>query len=235
MTETSVVAIDRLELAFDPRPWPFADQRRAEIDAYFAKLQQTREQLWNGRALLVHRFNISNGVFYGRCFETDYASFLAWRDWDAPDRSVHNCSAMGAIRCADGAFLLGVMAPYTASAGRIYFPAGVPEPSDIVEGFVDLEAGVRRELREETGLREPDVIAQPGWCTVLAGPRISPVKTFMSKQNGAAQREQVLRHLASEEKPELSDIRIVRGPADVQPSMLPTAAVYMQHMWAMPS
>jgi hypothetical protein len=34
-----VVHIDRLELAFAPKPWAFADKRRADIDAYFAALQ----------------------------------------------------------------------------------------------------------------------------------------------------------------------------------------------------
>ncbi len=46
-------------------------------------------------------------------FETDFASFLAWRDWGFPDNSVFNGFGMGALRGSDGAFVLGEMAaPY---------------------------------------------------------------------------------------------------------------------------
>ncbi len=48
----SVVHIDRLALAFAPKPWAFAAERRAEIDEYFAELlpQQTGAVEWPGAA-----------------------------------------------------------------------------------------------------------------------------------------------------------------------------------------
>ena len=64
---------------------------------------------------------------------------------------------------ADGAFLLGVMGPHTINAGRIYFPCGTPDRSDIVGGKVDLDLSVRRELKEETGLDVAEFTAEPGW------------------------------------------------------------------------
>ena len=56
---------------------------------------------------------------------------IAWRDWGFPDRAVRNCFSAGAIRASDGAFVLGVMGAQTANAGKIYFPAGTPDPSDV--------------------------------------------------------------------------------------------------------
>ena len=50
----SLFHVDRLELAFEPKPWAFADERRAEIDAFFAELQREKPALWNGRVLLLH-------------------------------------------------------------------------------------------------------------------------------------------------------------------------------------
>jgi hypothetical protein len=122
MKEGTVVPIERLELTFSPRPWPFADQRRAEIHDHFIKLRMDKPALWNGRILLLNDYAINGTVFRGRFFETDYASFLAWRDWDIPDATVQNCFAMGAIKAADGAFVLGIMGDHTANAGSIYFP-----------------------------------------------------------------------------------------------------------------
>ena len=91
--------------------------------------------------------------FSGAYFETDYANYVAWRDWGHPGERVENCFSMAALRGADGAFLLGEMAPHTMNAGKIYFPAGTPDPADIFDGKVDLDGSARRELLEETGLR----------------------------------------------------------------------------------
>ena len=73
----------------------------------------------------------------GVYFETDYADFVAWRDFGHPGEPVENCFSMAALRSADGAFLLGEMAAHTVNAGRIYFPAGTP----------DLQRRVRRQGR----------------------------------------------------------------------------------------
>ena len=82
----------------------------------------------------------------GSVLETDFASFVAWRDWGFPEAGVLNCFAMGALQASDGAFLLGVMGPHTVNAGRIYFPAGMPDLDDIVGGRLDLVAQPAREI-----------------------------------------------------------------------------------------
>src|SRR5215471_91259 len=124
MSEIRAVAIERLDLRFAPRPWPFADQRRVDIEAHFAKLKCKRPALWNGPVMLLHEWALQSGLFHGAYFETDFASLIAWRDWDFPDDSVRNCFAQAALQSADGAFLLGVMSQHTANAGKIYFPSG---------------------------------------------------------------------------------------------------------------
>ena len=145
-----------------PRPWRFADERRADIDAYFADMQR-RKAVWNGRVLLLHDWALKDDVMRGDFLETDFASYIAWRDWGFPDGGVTNCFAQGALRAADGAFLLGVMGAHTAGAGSIYFPSGTPDPKDVAGGTVDLDGSVMRELHEDTGLTAADVTAAPGW------------------------------------------------------------------------
>jgi hypothetical protein len=44
-------------------------------------------------------------------------------------------------------------------------------------------------------------------------------------------RTRMLRHLASEPQPELSDIRIVRSAADLDPRMPRFVTAYLLHMW----
>ena len=232
MSEITIVPIERLELAYAPRPWPFASERRAEIDAYFAALQRSNPALWNGRVMMLYEHAIRGTVFHGAYLETDFASMLAWRHWDSPDQRVKNCFAMGALRGSDGAFVLGVMGAHTANPGRIYFPAGLPDLSDVVGEQVDLVHNVMREVGEETGLAPGDVEAGQGWITVLAGPRIAQVKMLRVRETAAALRARILVHLASEAQPELADIRIVRGPADFDPMMPPFVTAFLTHVWA---
>ncbi len=120
----------------------------------------TKPSLFNGRVLLLGRRVIEtrpDGALRlkGVYFETDYADYLAWREFGHPGEPVDNCFSMAALRSADGAFLLGEMAPHTYSAGQIYFPAGTPDPSDIIEDRVDLRRqrapGIVRGNRRQGG------------------------------------------------------------------------------------
>lgn len=219
MSSASVVHFDRLDLAFAPKPWVFAGRRRADIDAYFAKLQREKPAAWNGRVLLLHDYALDGGTFRGSYLEADYASFSAWRHWGRPDALVNDCFGAAAIMAADGAFVLGVMGPHTVNAGRIYFPCGTPDPDDIVNGCVDLDASVRRELKEETGLDISEFAAEPGWTSVFDLPLIAHIKVLHSHEGAEALRARVLEHLANEKQPELAEIRLVRGAGDFTDAM----------------
>jgi len=232
MPEHRVVRLDRLELALVPRRWPFADERRAEIDAYFARLRRDRPALFNGSVLLMHQWSLSDGVLRGAFLQTDFASYIAWRDWGFPDHTVRNCFAQAALQAADGAYLLGVMGAHTAGAGNIYFPSGTPDPKDVTEREVDLHASVVRELAEETGLGAADVAVSAGWHAVPVGPRIALMKPMRSPEPAALLRARILGYLAGQAVPELADIRIVRGPADLDPMMPSFIATYLTEMWA---
>jgi hypothetical protein len=168
----------------------------------------------------------------GTFFPADYADFLAWRDWDCPDRAVINCFAMGALRSSDGAYLMGVMGDRTANPGRIYFPAGTPDLDDVRGDVVDLLGNVVREIAEETGLSPEDYAVADGWTAVLAGPRIALMKPIEAPRPADELRQEICRHLAQETAPELSDIRIVRSARDLDPMMPDFMTAYLSHVWA---
>ncbi len=217
--DPTLFRLDRLELAFSPKPWPFAVERRAAIDAYFAELQREKPAIWNGRVLLLHHQVVRDGVFRGDYLETDYASFAAWRHWGSPPAGVHDCFGAAAVRSIDGAFLLGVMAPHTFNPGRIYFPCGTPDPDDVKDGRVDLDFSVRRELAEETGLDAGAFAPEPGWTAVVDGALIMQAKLFLARETADELRRRILAHIAREQQPELCDIRIVRSAADFDRAM----------------
>jgi hypothetical protein len=212
-----------------PKPWAFAVERRADIDAYFVRLQREKPAIWNGRVLLLHSHEIADGVFRGDYLETDYASFTAWIHLGRPDACVHDCFGAAAVLSSDGAFLLGRMAPHTFNAGQIYFPSGTPDPTDIAGGKVDLEFSIGRELLEETGLDAAQFTAEPGWTAVVDGALTVQIKVLRSYLNAETLRARIGGHLARDAQAELSEICIVRGPADFTAAMPDFVTAFLAH------
>ncbi len=222
MTAVPVTAIHRVAtLAFPVQPfsWPFAEQRRTDIDAHFALQQREKPRIWNGRVLLGRNPVFTKGCFCADYFETDFASFLAWRDWGFPDREVFNGFGMGALRCRDGAFVLGEMAEHTANAGRIYFPSGTPDPDDVRDGEVDMLGSVIREAEEETGLSPADYRPGEHWDCVVSGAAIAMIRILHVDLTGETLRARIEANLARESQPELAAIHLVRDPGDFTAAM----------------
>ena len=219
MTPVVIHRVTALDLPVRAFAWPFAQGRRNEIDAHFAEKQRERPNIWNGRVLIGRNPVFSDQRFVAEYFETDFASFLTWRDWGFPDRGVFNGFGMGALRASDGAFVLGEMAQHTANAGRIYFPSGTPDPDDVRDGAVDVAGSVVREIFEETGLAEKDYAAEPHWDCVVAGAAIAMIRLLNVDMDGEALCARIKSNLARQRFPELSSVHLVRVRADFTAAM----------------
>lgn len=229
MSDIKIVSIEHLELAFEPKPWDFATSRRAEIDAHFEKLKAEKPALWNGRVLLMHRYEIVRDVLRGAFLEADYASFAAWQDWGRPEVGIYDCFGAAAIESADGAYLVGVMAAHTYNAGDIYFPCGTPDLDDIAGSKVDFDASVLRELKEETGLVAGDIAIEPGWTLAIDNELIGAIKVMRSNLAAEPLRAHILDHMARERQPELANILIVRSAADFPPNLRRFVRAFLAH------
>ncbi len=230
MSAPRIVEVAELDLSFAPRPWPFAQVQAEKIAAHWRSRQAEQPRLYNGRVLLLgrHAFETrADGaeVLRGAYFETDYAAFLAWRDFGFPDGQVCNGFSMAALVGADGAFLLGEMAAHTANAGAIYFPAGTPDPKDVVAGRVDLERSATRELLEETGLAAHEVAYGPQWTLVYAPPRIACMKIMRLSAPAEAVKARVDAFLAEDPDAELARMHIVGGPEEIDERRSPRFVV----------
>jgi hypothetical protein len=211
--------VTTLDLSLRDFDWRFARERRTEIDAHFKETREQKPEMWNGRVLLMHDHELAGSTLHGAYFETDFASFLAWRDFGFPDTAVKNTFALGALQGSDGAYVLGVMGAHTMNSGRIYFPGGTPDLNDLKDGRVDLESSVRREVEEETGLSPADFEIDAGWHCIPAGPMIALLKPMRAKVSAARLCERIRDHIASEHKPELAGAVIARGAGDIRPTM----------------
>jgi 8-oxo-dGTP pyrophosphatase MutT (NUDIX family) len=218
-SESAPHRVNRLDLNLIDWQWPFADARRGEIDAHFAEARRVRPAMFNGRILLARDARCVGDVFRADYFETDFASFLAWRDWGFPDRDVFNGFGAGALRANDGAYALGEMAAHTANAGKIYFPAGTPDLNDVRGSRFDIPGSIFREMEEETGLGSADYRVVDGWDIVFDGQMSAIIQTIDVDMPGDVLRATLEANLAVQEEQELSGIHLVRSVADFTPAM----------------
>lgn len=214
-----VLRIETLDLHVAPFDWRFASERRADIDAHFEAQRRDKPGLWNGRVLLMHRHEISGSTLRGLYFETDFASFMAWRDFGFPGNDVINCFALGALQGSDGPYVLGVMSAGTMNGGKVYFPGGTPDLNDVAADKVDLDASVRREVQEETGLDSEEFAIDAGWHCLPAGPMIALLKPMRARETADQLGDRIRAHILREAEPELADVYVARGVADTHPMM----------------
>ncbi len=206
-----IVDLDDIRIVVKQSLWEFARSQRSKIDVRFTRLKQERP-LWNGRVLLLHSYRIHDKILDGRCFETDYASLTAWRDWHFPDPLVYNFWTAAALRASDGAYLVGEMAPHPARGGELYFPNGTPETTDILDGHaVDLQANLGRELLEETSITVEELEVVQTWRFVRDENSIAPVREVNALQNAY----ELSDYLASDPQAEFSGIHILRDSRDL--------------------
>ena len=216
---TRTVPVTSFRLALHQRGWGFAAEHRARVTAHWAEITARNPSLWNGEILICTGASAEQGHFEAELTKTDYASFVAWRDWGRPDTSVRNCFGAPAAFSSDGALLVGVMAPWTLNAGKAYPPSGTLEPKDVLaDGTVDVLGSMRTELLEETGL-DIDAAAAGETVAIFEGPRLGLVRRFDFPLRFAEMEEIFVRHQAAEEKPELERIEAMTSADQIDSRM----------------
>lgn len=216
-----IETVEAIDIRVKSYEWPFARARARDIDAHWSELCAARPNLFNGRVFLFRNLQIEDARLTGFCFETEFKAFIAARDFGHPDKAVFNCFAQGALRAPDGAFLLGEMSAYTANAGRIYFPAGTPDPSDAIDGRVDLDRSVMRELTEETGLGREDIAPEPGWTIVFDQQMVACLKPMRLKLDRAAALARIGDHIGKDKQPELACVHLAASRRDIIAERMP--------------
>ncbi|MGP8231911.1 MAG: NUDIX hydrolase [Methylovirgula sp.] len=232
MSAARIAAIAAIDIRLSAQPWDFATARVAEIEANWQRRLRGNPALYNGKVLLMSKAALDaapeGARLAGTCFIAEYKAFQAWRDLGWPGEA-RNLFAMAALRSADGAYLLGEMAPWTANAGQIYFPSGTPDLDDLAGERLDLEASVWRELREETGFTDADFAAAQGWSVVFDGALIACMKRLQSPLPAADLLARASAFLAREKNPELTRLVPVFAPADIGAGVPDFMQAYLKH------
>jgi len=221
---TMPIPIRSLDLRLVPGNWAFAEAEKTRIKEHWRELAEENPRIWNGDVLICSGTRLENKVLSGQFIKTDYASFVAWRDWGWPDKTVSNCFGSAAVLSSDGALLYGRMGSHTLNPGKLYPPGGSLEMRDVrPDGQVDVIGSLTRELEEETGLKAAD--AKKGeLLAIFEGPRLSVAQVFHFAERADALADQVRRYLPSAHEEELSDIEIVGSTSQID-STIPAYAI----------
>jgi 8-oxo-dGTP pyrophosphatase MutT (NUDIX family) len=205
--------------------WPLALERPEDIARDWQRRQAQTPEFFNGAVYLMHDHSIDGDVLSGTFFKTDFATYLYWREraWP-PAQTVRDAFGASIIRSAEGHVLLGRQAPGQLNSGRVYPPSGLIDDADVRDGMIDLDANIRRELSEETGLDAGSVQRQPGYLVAVLGLQIAVGVEWRSELPAVALRERILAFTRAKREPELNDMVIVRTPADIDESTMPRHA-----------
>lgn len=147
----TVVPVVAVEVSLDPRPHPFEQQFATEIEANWGDEIAVNPSLYDGRLMLHADLALEGGRLVGRCHEVRFATLMYWRKHRG-SQSAEHAYAHAALVSRDNALIAIRMGDQTASPGAVYFAAGSFEPVDFVDGRVDVDGNMIREVGEETGL-----------------------------------------------------------------------------------
>ncbi|EJT04918.1 hypothetical protein [Rhizobium sp. CCGE 510] len=159
--EATVFPIAGVDLRVLPGSHPFVLAEEAAIRENWAKETAANPALFDGRLVFQQRLSFSEDGIAGEGYVTPFSAFMWWRRQPQRQGGLH-IFAYPVLESADGALVAIRMGAHTANPGQVYFAAGSLEQEDIVDGRCDIEANMRREVHEETGLDLADAAAGPG-------------------------------------------------------------------------
>lgn len=192
-----------------PEPHPVYAEKRAEIEANWRDEVARNPNLFNGRLILLRRMTLEGDRVEAVGHEVPYSTHLWWRRQPARMGAFHAFSWAVPLS-SDGALMAIRMGPSTANPGLVYCAAGSLEPEDIVDGTVDLEANMRREVAEETGLDLSDALAdREGWAA-FRNNTLMMCRFYRFPWTAAEIIDRVRAHMAVDHEQEIDDVIAIR-------------------------
>lgn len=209
LAEGEVFPVSGVRLSIRPEDHPFAAAHRTAIAENWQQESAANPALFDGRMLLMSDLRLEGNVLVGEAHDTAYSAFLYWRRSPALQRGFH-VFGFPVLLTADGALVAVEMSPHTANAGQVYCPAGSLEPADLVDGIVDVDANMRREVREETGITLSPHQADPQLYAFRLERRVTLFRVFRLEETADAVAAAIYRHMETDHEQEISRPVLVR-------------------------
>ena len=205
--------------------WPWAEANAEAISEHWTRAKAAKPALFDGQVVIAKRIEIATSVLVSSHIPVPYSALLYWQSLGFPDAEAFNLFGAGVVVTRDGAVLLGRMAAHTANAGRVYFPCGTPDLDDVVDGRLDIEGSITRELEEETGLGAAHLTPTDQRWIVWDGGLFGCTRRYETHLSASEVAAICTAHIAADPKSELDEVCLVRSPDELDERAAPAYAV----------
>lgn len=208
--EGTLFDISGYDISVAAGPHPLYDLKRNEIEANWIAEQAANPALFNGDMLIHRDIRVdADGRLVATGHLTPYAAMLWWRK--QADRPIaEHLFPIAVPITTDGAILAIEMAAKTANAGRVYCAAGSLDAHDIIDGKVDLDANMMREVAEETGIDLSAATPVGGYLGVRVFRAVTLFRTFLLPYDADEACARVRHHMETDHEQEIAGPVIIR-------------------------
>ena len=227
--EATVFPIAGVDLRVLPGSHPFVVAEEAAIRENWAKETAANPALFDGRLVFQQRLSFGEDGIAGEGYVTPFSAFMWWRRQPQRQGGLH-IFAYPVLESSDGALVAIRMGAHTANPGQVYFAAGSLEQEDIVDGRCDIEANMRREVHEETGLDLSDSVAGQGLYASYSRRTVTLMRLFRFDMTADEMVKRIEAHMLVAEDKEIAGAVAIRSadpkayPYNI--SMLPVISWY---------
>ncbi|MBB2753568.1 UNVERIFIED_ORG: 8-oxo-dGTP pyrophosphatase MutT (NUDIX family) [Rhizobium aethiopicum] len=208
--EATVFPIAGVDLRVLPGIHPFVLAEEAAIRENWAKETAANPALFDGRLVFQQQLSFSEEGIAGEGYVTPFSAFMWWRRQPQRQGGLH-IFAYPVLESADGALVAIRMGAHTANPGQVYFAAGSLEQEDIVDGRCDIEANMRREVHEETGLDLADAAAGQGLYASYSRRTVALMRLFRFDMTAAEMVKRIEAHMLVAEDKEIAGAVAIRS------------------------
>jgi ADP-ribose pyrophosphatase YjhB (NUDIX family) len=222
--ENMAFEVEAFDLSVLPGPHPIFIAHREEIEKNWRQEAAANPHLFNGQMVLQNRLSFRDGVIIGEAHVIPYSTLLWWRKQPDPAGAFHLFGFAVPVS-SDGAIIAIRMSERTANPGQVYCAAGSLDLLDIVDGKLDLQANMRREVLEETDLDLSSAKADPQFFASHSRHRVVGFRFYHFDLTAEEMLAHIAAHMVRDEEKEIAGAVAIRsadrGAHPYSPLMFP--------------
>lgn len=215
-----ILPVDVVDVRLDAGQHPFEVANQLAIKENWLAETAQQPALFDGTVVLLSELAYAGNRLSGRCHAIRYSTFMYWRGLK-PVASAEHAFAHAMLISSDNALVAIRMGAHTANAGKVYFAAGSFEPEDFVDGLVDLDGNMAREVREETGLDLSGADRDERCYALSIESGTVIVRRYRALETADELAAKIRDFVARDSDPEIEGPVVIRGMHDLPEGLMP--------------